>query len=1146
MFAIIFTSACLRRLQGVSSSKVSLICLFLAFLASLLTAQNLLENGDFTAVENGTMPEGWEVPKTQASTLRCDQKDLPSDAPARLVVTVDGVGKGQGQVFQTVPVTPGSYYQVEGWIQAGRSEQGFIQVKLIKKRREGQRFSIRGSGEGWVYVSEVIEVGESDAIMVLLRYNQGSKNVGNSLAFANVSVTKTTEPVEIVVEAPVSSHASIQIPQSGDLVVNGDFSKGLEDGVPIGWNVPKTQAAKMSYVTSDAPAGASGQLSVTVEDAGSGQGQIWQTVPVQPGKIYFVEAWINSSRKAGGYLQIKLLKNGREGSRTSLRPSGEGWAKVSQEIDVQDSDGIMLLLRYNQGSGNVGDLVKFADVSFMLSSERVRLAPAISKVSGVPTFNSIGVYVDISGDMSRTTTAKAVYRKKGSDAWLPALEPVWHEKTGQFRMSLLNLQEDTEYEIAVGLSDATLETNFKTMQTSVRTWTSNVPIAKTIYLPAGESTAPLIIDESGTAEGWIRYTSDPNEPSILNAGMNGENAILIKDQHHVIIENITVLGGIKDAILITDSTDIRIQRCDISQWGQPGVLTEADNKKWGPGPFYMDEEGKRINLQGGVRVAKGAERIVIENSYIHNPRGRANSWGAGHPLGPTSIILFNPDGNLVIRNNDLIGGQDHRFNDTIEGAYNGYVTGGPHRDTDINGNVLFFSNDDGIELDGGQMNIRFFNNWIASSYCGVSTAPTIYGPSYIYRNLITLEGEERGETNFALKVGGDRSGGPGVNFFFHNTIWSNSKALRAGNWGGGPTPLVTRNNLFASGDVYYSQKTYGDFDYDMYREGCMDPALPEWQQNGVVGVERFNDRSAADYRLSGGSIAVDRGVPLATVNDGFEGAAPDLGAFPLGAPAEFPVRANSISLLPLKVNLDSQIGSSEVKTQTMTLVAPTSVGQSWRVLYDMPWLKVSPMTGPCDGRPHELTISIDPSNQREGLLEGAVTIRTDLGYNRSAFVRGVARIADPELVVFDVGDLKYEGFLFVPAKDGEMAYLQAPDTREDAADAFVQFEVMIDEPGVYYLQGLIQTPTPNAMAHDSLFVQVDEGEPTLWAFSRRAPSRWQWQVSSILKKEYPQAIWMDAGKHVITVRGRESLAMLAKLAFSRSTLSPDDYTDTVN
>ena len=39
-----------------------------------------------------------------------------------------------------------------------------------------------------------------------------------------------------------------------------------------------------------------------------------------------------------------------------------------------------------------------------------------------------------------------------------------------------------------------------------------------------------------------------------------------------------------------------------------------------------------------------------------------------------------------------------------------------------------------------------------------------------------------------------------------------------------------------------------------------------------------------DLRLGAGSPAIDKGEVLPNINDGFHGAAPDIGAFELGAP----------------------------------------------------------------------------------------------------------------------------------------------------------------------------------------------------------------------------------------------------------------------
>ena len=49
-------------------------------------------------------------------------------------------------------------------------------------------------------------------------------------------------------------------------------------------------------------------------------------------------------------------------------------------------------------------------------------------------------------------------------------------------------------------------------------------------------------------------------------------------------------------------------------------------------------------------------------------------------------------------------------------------------------------------------------------------------------------------------------------------------------------------------------------------------------------VQRLYDFKDLDFRLKPGSAAIDRGVALANINDGFTGKAPDLGALEVGQP----------------------------------------------------------------------------------------------------------------------------------------------------------------------------------------------------------------------------------------------------------------------
>jgi hypothetical protein len=49
-------------------------------------------------------------------------------------------------------------------------------------------------------------------------------------------------------------------------------------------------------------------------------------------------------------------------------------------------------------------------------------------------------------------------------------------------------------------------------------------------------------------------------------------------------------------------------------------------------------------------------------------------------------------------------------------------------------------------------------------------------------------------------------------------------------------------------------------------------------------VQRLYNLSDFDFRLRSGSAAIDRGVAIPNVNDGFTGKAPDLGALEAGQP----------------------------------------------------------------------------------------------------------------------------------------------------------------------------------------------------------------------------------------------------------------------
>ena len=67
-------------------------------------------------------------------------------------------------------------------------------------------------------------------------------------------------------------------------------------------------------------------------------------------------------------------------------------------------------------------------------------------------------------------------------------------------------------------------------------------------------------------------------------------------------------------------------------------------------------------------------------------------------------------------------------------------------------------------------------------------------------------------------------------------------------------------------------------DYDIFMK------VAKLDAKDLATVQRLYKAEDLDFRLKPGSAAVDRGVALPNVTDGFTGQAPDLGALEVGQP----------------------------------------------------------------------------------------------------------------------------------------------------------------------------------------------------------------------------------------------------------------------
>ena len=246
---------------------------------------------------------------------------------------------------------------------------------------------------------------------------------------------------------------------------------------------------------------------------------------------------------------------------------------------------------------------------------------------------------------------------------------------------------------------------------------------------------------------------------------------------------------------------------------------------------------------------------------------------------------------------------------------------------DFYNNYITNSHDNPIEADGSMHNIRIMRNMLINhpshAFCN---QPTLGGPVYWIRNIA-----------YNLPAGSTRltNGAAGV-LFYNNTILSETTVAAASN-------IHWRNNLMLgqnAASAILSVNTFTSYtssDYNGFRVNPGGKSGFEWAAPAAgvvadftgpghdaqlqpkrfaslaeyaaatgqdrhsvavdydvfVNVRRLDAQDTAtvqklykaeefDFRLKPASAAVDRGVPLSTVTDGFAGRAPDLGALEAG------------------------------------------------------------------------------------------------------------------------------------------------------------------------------------------------------------------------------------------------------------------------
>jgi hypothetical protein len=411
----------------------------------------------------------------------------------------------------------------------------------------------------------------------------------------------------------------------------------------------------------------------------------------------------------------------------------------------------------------------------------------------------------------------------------------------------------------------------------------------------------------GTREKPITIKSAGDGEVIFDGAGNHRLFDVMASRYHIFdgltIRNtdVAIFAGQKEVL---GAVGLTVKNCRFEDVGF-GVWTEYA----GSSEFYIadnlflgrDDHFRLIGWSGPLWASPGPYGSHLLTSYY-----AIKVYGPGHVIAHNAIAYFH-DGIGISTYGTPPQDPDQRASSI-----------------DIYNNDLHTLNDDFIETDGSVHNVRVMNNrGVNAAQGGYSSQPVFGGPVYFIGNILY---------HVPSGVSFKFSAKPAGLFVYHNTIIGEQMI-------NDPYSNVHfRNNLFLGRDtpgrgiMTWANATEAfSSDYNGFRpnkgvaeqyiwlapksgQRLYEPAAEDWKKfatladlraatkqetHGVeVDFDIFESLAPPDpakrhavyhatdlnFRLKAGSKAVDAGVPIPTVNDGYIGRGPDLGALEIGKP----------------------------------------------------------------------------------------------------------------------------------------------------------------------------------------------------------------------------------------------------------------------
>jgi len=536
------------------------------------------------------------------------------------------------------------------------------------------------------------------------------------------------------------------------------------------------------------------------------------------------------------------------------------------------------------------------------------------------TIHSIGLEWAITGDSDRDARGTVQYRVRGSAQWKPALDLFRIALSGANTLagSLMFLNPGTTYEVKVDISDPDGGAASQTVLVTTRIEPTLPGGGRTLHVAPGTSggDGSSANPFRGFATAWTN--ARPGDIFLLHAGSYGRVSGSGKPSGAA--NNHIVFKAADDGAAVIEWVDLRY----VNYIWFDALTFRSTNAPMPSGAVDADDYTAIFAclLNAGYDTGYKAmtarvDGIVITNSsftgYKHAIRGgpMVDSWFIANntivgnrKLGMTDTPSF--DGEGV----EVGGGSNHvvAYNSislVADGISPGASMALGSTNIDIYGNDIFNVTDDGIELDQAGANTRVWGNRIHNSgHNALSFQPQNAAPWYIVRNQIV----NASESIFKFRTW-DRF------VLLHNTFVNWNFVL--GFQSDGILASYSRNNLFISANngPIWDESSGGtrdwrtNLDYDGFDWGgsyafsyggnylgnIANLTTSSGQEAHGIRISRatcfatFNVPGGPPtvippqlMTLKAGCPAIDAGVVLPNINDGYAGAAPDLGAYELG------------------------------------------------------------------------------------------------------------------------------------------------------------------------------------------------------------------------------------------------------------------------